>query len=495
MIVGDASGVFIPDLGRSRAGEGRFRGIRLIHTNLRDEPLSDEDLTDLIRLRLDMMVVLGVRENGRPGRMFHTHLMPFGSSQPTAPQTETTPYESDVDFKVFIESLEEEFGRRTLATVETSGQTRAIAVHVKTPKDDVSPDIALRELNELANTADVIIMDALVQKRTRYDPKYLVGQGKLNDLLQLTMQLDCELVIFDQSLSPNQVRCIAEATDVKVIDRSMLILDIFAKRALTREGKLAVELAQLQYLLPRLAQQSSAFSRLAGGIGGRGPGETKLEIDRRRARERITTIKKQLSQTEVQRKNRRRRRNHRRVPKVAILGYTNAGKSTLFNAITKSTVLTEDKLFATLDVTTRRIRFPRERELVITDTVGFIRDLPKALINAFKATLEESQDADLLIHVVDISDPLLDGQIESVERILDEMELTDHERIILLNKADKVDLEWQEHLCERYHAYAVSAMQTKSLTPILQLIERRLWQEDDLDANRPPEMWEMEPTQ
>lgn len=480
MIVGDADGIFIPDLGRSRAGEGRFRGIRLIHTHLRDEQLSDEDITDLVRLRFDMIVALGVRHDGRPGTMYHTHLLPFGSSQPTATPTETTPYDSQVDFLEFINTLEEEFGRRTLATVETSGQTRAIAVHVKTPQDKISPDIALRELNELANTADVIIMDALIQKRTRFDPKYLVGQGKLNALLQLTMQLDCELVIFDQSLSPNQVRCIAEATDVKVIDRSMLILDIFAKRALTREGKLAVELAQLQYLLPRLAQQSSAFSRLAGGIGGRGPGETKLEVDRRRARERITSIKKQLAQTEVQRKNRRRRRNHRQVPKVSILGYTNAGKSTLFNAITQSDVLTEDKLFATLDVTTRRIRFPRERELVITDTVGFIRDLPKALINAFKATLEESQDADLLIHVVDISDPLLDNQIKSVEGILEEMDLLGHERIILFNKADKVDLAWQQDLCERYNAYAVSALEQKTLRPILQLVERRLWHHEDL---------------
>ena len=315
VIVGDAEHIFIPDLGRSRAGEGRFRGIRLVHTHLHQEPLSEEDLTDLIRLRFDMIAALGVGRDGRPGRLYHTHLMPFGSKTPTAPQTESTIHNSAVQFDIFIEALEEEFARRNVGTLDTGDQTRAIAVHVSTPSQAVKPQTALRELGELAMTANVIIMDALVQKRRRFDPKYLVGQGKLNDLLQLTMQLDCELVIFDQSLTPNQVRCISEATDVKVIDRSMLILDIFARRALTREGKLAVELAQLQYLLPRLAHKNTAFSRLAGGIGGRGPGETKLEIDRRRARDRIGSIK-QLAQTEVQRKNRRRRRNHRQVQGV-----------------------------------------------------------------------------------------------------------------------------------------------------------------------------------
>lgn len=429
-------------------------------------------------------MALGVTREGRPGKIFYTHLLPFGSKSSSAPQTQTTLQADDVEFDVFIEALEEEFARRNVATLDTGNQIRAIAVHVSTPSQEVKADTALRELGELAMTADVIIMDALIQKRKRFDPKFLVGQGKLNDLLQLTMQLDCELVIFDQSLTPNQVRCISEATDVKVIDRSMLILDIFARRAHTREGKLAVELAQLQYLLPRLAHQNDAFSRLAGGIGGRGPGETKLEIDRRRARERIGSIKKQLAQTEVQRKNRRRRRNHRQVPKVSILGYTNAGKSTMFNAITQAKVLTENKLFATLDVTTRRIRFPRERELVMTDTVGFIRDLPKALIDAFKATLEESQDADLLIHVVDISDPHMASHIKSVEDILSDMDLLDHDRIILLNKADRVESELQESLCEQYGAYGVSSHNPKTLRPILELIQRKLWKTEDvtLDA-------------
>ena len=476
--MGDADGIFIPDLGRARAGEGRFRGIRLVHTHLRNEPLSEEDLTDLIRLRFDLIAAIGVGDAGRPSDLHYTHLMPLGSHSAAADPIVEPIHQHRLDFEDFILALEDEFSRRSLATLETAGQTRAIAVHVNLPNDEIRPAVALSELRELARTAGVIIMDAMVQKRRRFDPKYLVGQGKLNDLLQLTMQLDCELVIFDQSLSPNQVRFIAEATDVKVIDRSMLILDIFAKRAHTREGKLAVELAQLQYLLPRLAHKSSAFSRLAGGIGGRGPGETKLEVDRRRARDRINALKKQLAHTEVQRRNRRNRRNSRGVPKVAILGYTNAGKSTLFNAITQSTVLTENKLFATLDVTTRRIRFPRERELVLTDTVGFIRDLPDALVDAFKATLEECEDADLLIHVVDISDPMMDAQIESVCEILKEMNLDRHERLVLLNKCDQVDPETQTERCLEYGAYAVSAVEPKTLKPVLELVESRLWYEE-----------------
>jgi GTP-binding protein HflX len=283
------------------------------------------------------------------------------------------------------------------------------------------------------------------------------------------------LVIFDQSLTPNQVRAIAEATDVKVIDRSMLILDIFARRAHTHDGKLAVELAQLEYLLPRLAHQSTAFSRLEGGIGGRGPGETKLEIDRRRARDRINRIKKRLESAAVQRENRRRRRRGRGVPVVAVVGYTNAGKSTLFNAITKSKVLTEDKLFATLDVTTRRLRFPHDRELVLTDTVGFIRDLPRGLLSAFKATLEEAHEADLLLHVIDMSDPNARDQIESVEQILDEMDLLQKPRLKVLNKADLLDPEIAANLGQLHQAFTVSALQRSTLRPLLETIETRLW--------------------
>ncbi len=473
VIVGDSEQLFIPDLGRSRGGRDRFRGIRLIHTHLKGEGLTEDDLTDLLRLRLDLISAITLNEIGRPDLVHYSYLLPAGSDEAYAPEMAVPIQELDLDFETFIGELEEEFSRSTVGAIETEGQIRAIAVHVNVGFG-LDPGTSLAELNELARTADVLIVDAIVQKRKAYDNKYVMGRGKLDELLLLTMQLDCELVIFDQDLSPNQVRAISEVTDVKVIDRSLLILDIFARRAHTREGKLAVELAQHKYLLPRLAHKNSAFSRLAGGIGGRGPGETKLEIDRRRARERITWLEKNLDKAQIQRKNQRAKRNQRGVPQVAFVGYTNAGKSTLFNAITQSEVFAEDKLFATLHVTTRRLRFPHSQEVVFTDTVGFIRDLPKDLEVAFKATLEELYEADLMLHVVDASDPQMQQQIASVEQILTEMELIDKPRALILNKIDLLNESSAENLCTLYHALGVSAIDRATTRPVLGIIQERL---------------------
>ena len=473
VIVGDSEQLFIPDLGRSRGGRDRFRGIRLVHTHLKGEGLTEDDLTDLLRLRLDLITAITFNEIGRPNQVHYSYLLPAGSDEPYAPEISVPLQELDLDFEMFIGELEEEFSRSTVGAIETEGQIRAIAVHVNVGYG-LDPATSLAELNELARTADVLIVDAIVQKRKAYDNKYVMGRGKLDELLLMTMQLDCELVIFDQDLSPNQVRAISEVTDVKVIDRSLLILDIFARRAHTREGKLAVELAQHKYLLPRLAHKNSAFSRLAGGIGGRGPGETKLEIDRRRARERITWLEKNLNKAQIQRKNQRAKRNQRGVPQVAFVGYTNAGKSTLFNAITQSEVFAEDKLFATLHVTTRRLRFPHSQEVVFTDTVGFIRDLPKDLEVAFKATLEELYEADLMLHIVDASDPQMKQQIASVELILTEMELIDKPRALILNKIDLLNESVAENLCTLYHALGVSALDRPSTRPILGVIQERL---------------------
>jgi GTPase len=473
VIVGNTEQLFIPDLGRARGGRDRFRGIRLIHTHLKGESLTEDDLTDLLRLRLDLISAITLNEIGRPYEVHYTYLLPASADQPYSSEITTPIQNLDLDFETFIAELEEEFTRSTVGAIETEGQIRAIAVHVNIGHD-LEPGTSLAELSELARTADVLIVDAIVQKRKAYDNKYVMGRGKLDELLLLTMQLDCELVIFDQDLSPNQVRAISEVTDVKVIDRSLLILDIFARRAHTREGKLAVELAQHKYLLPRLAHKNSAFSRLAGGIGGRGPGETKLEIDRRRARDRITWLEKNLDKAQVQRKNQRAKRHHRGVPHVALVGYTNAGKSTLFNSITQSDVFAEDKLFATLHVTTRRLRFPHSQEVVFTDTVGFIRDLPKDLEVAFKATLEEVYEADLMLHIVDASDPQMKQQILSVEHILTEMDLIDKPRTLILNKIDLLKPKIAENISSLYHAIGVSAIDRSTTRPILSIIQEKL---------------------
>ena len=281
---------------------------------------------------------------------------------------------------------------------------------------------SMAELQELATSAGVVVLDSVIQRRSAIDPRTVLGRGKLEELLVRALQLGADLIVFDRELQPAQVRSLSEATDLKVIDRSQLILDIFAQRAQSREGKIQVELAQLKYLLPRLiAGQDSAFSRLAGGIGGRGPGETKLETDRRRVRDRIHRLEKEIQSLSLRRQERRKERMRREFPVISIVGYTNAGKSTLLNTLTSSAVHAEQRMFATLDPTSRRLRLPREQEVIINDTVGFIRDLPPDLLAAFRATLEEISDSDLLIHLVDASNPRWQQQLESVERILSEL--------------------------------------------------------------------------
>jgi GTP-binding protein HflX len=293
------------------------------------------------------------------------------------------------------------------------------------------------------------------------------------------MQLGAELLIFDPDLSPAQARAISDFTDLKVIDRTMLILDIFAQRAQTREGKLQVELAQLKYALPRLVEKNTMMSRLsyAGGIGGRGPGETKLEINRRRARERIDRLEKQIEELSKRRGVRRSRRTSVPIPVVSVVGYTNAGKSTLFNALTESDVLVEDKLFATLDPTSRRLPGVADpgRDVVMTDTVGFIRDLPRDLVNAFRATLEELDEADLLLHVVDAADPDHPEHIQAVIRILTDLGLGERPRLLVFNKSDLLAPAEAARLAREHGAVPVSAHDARTLPALRDAIRAELW--------------------
>ena len=282
------------------------------------------------------------------------------------------------------------------------------------------------------------------------------------------------MIVFDRELQPSQVRTINAATDLKVVDRSQLILDIFAQRAHTSEGTIQVELAMLKYMLPRLSGSGTAMSRLMGGIGGRGPGETKLEVDRRRVRDRITLLEQQLDKVRESRQQRRAQRARKDLPIVSIVGYTNAGKSTLLNQLTHSKVVAEQKMFATLDPTSRRLRLPQDQEIIINDTVGFIRDLPKDLLNAFKATLEEIEESDLLVHLADASSPTLENQLHSVEKILEELELHHIPRLLVFNKADLVDPEVIQNLCVTHHAISASAINRRSLSDLTNKIGEML---------------------
>ncbi len=493
VFVGDASRIHMPEFGRIRAGRGRFRGLRLVHTHLRNEPLSRDDLVDLALLRLDLVAAVGVSREGRPADLHVAHLLPpREGGKPWAVLPPVPFHQADVDAAELVAGLEQEFERISAATVATSGTGRAVLVVIET-RGRRSAESGARtglqsrvdELRELCRTAGIVVAGVVEQRRPEPDPKYLIGRGKLEDVLVRAMQLDAGVLIFDPELSPGQAHAIADFTDLKVIDRTMLILDIFAQRAKSRDGKLQVELAQLRYRLPRLHEKNTMMSRLTGGIGGRGPGETKLEENRRRARERIHRLEREIDRFGQQRKERRAQRTARGLPIVAIVGYTNAGKSTLLNTLTRSEVLAEDKLFATLDPTTRRLRFPREREIILADTVGFIRELPKDLAQAFRATLEELDEADLLVHIADAADPDQDLHIEAVERILNDLHLAETPRLLVLNKIDRLSAEDRARVLDARGAIAISACDATSTQPLLDAIEAALWRQGRLPAQAP----------
>jgi GTP-binding protein HflX len=467
--VGDASGIFIPDLSNYPLGKKPLRGSRLIHTHLKNEPLSQDDFTDLSLLRFDILAAIGVKE-GLPGNIYVANLMPAGSYEI---MYEGDFYGFNLDFASFVSSLEEEMDRRRLISPDDERE-RAILVSVSKMPRYFQED-SLDELSELAQSSNVIVLDKVIQRPKEIHPKFLIGIGKIKEIVINALARGATMLIFDQDLLPAQSRAIADITELKVIDRSELILDIFARRAHSTDGKVQVELAQLKYRLPRLTGKGTAMSRLTGGIGGRGPGEMKLEIDRRRIKERIILLEKQLRRLSRAREQRKSLRQQRALPIVSIVGYTNAGKSTLLNGLTRSCTFVENKLFATLDTASRRLRFPREREVIITDTVGFIRDLPKDLMAAFRATLEELEDADLLLHIVDISNPRFEQQIESVEKILSDLGLNEKPRILVFNKIDKVPSDEVKSLASRFDAVPVSAIKSDSFGNLLSAVEDALF--------------------
>ncbi len=517
VMVGDNRRIELPDFKRVRVATDRFRGLRFVHTHLRGEELTQDDLTDLALLRLDLIVAVDVdQQTGLPGLLRAAHLLPMraghsgnGSPSPAddgkqaswsageeqlpdrgtqdRPDPSSGPREKiyaflepqvpsqlDVDFLGLINSLEEEMARNRRTTRKAEVRDRTILVGVATGSLSEAEE-SMAELYELATSAGVLVQDRIIQRRSAIDAKTVLGKGKLEELLIRALQLGADMLVFDRELQPAQVRSLSEATDLKIIDRSQLILDIFAQRAQSREGKIQVELAQLKYLLPRLiVGQDSAFSRLAGGIGGRGPGETKLETDRRRVRDRINRLEKEIEAQRQRRQERRKARTRQGLPIISLVGYTNAGKSTLLNTLTNSEVRAERRMFATLDPTSRRLRLPREQEVIINDTVGFIRELPPDLLSAFRATLEEISDSNLIIHLVDVANPRWSQQVDSVERILSELHFQEIPRIVALNKIDLVDSPTREAIMRQAQhdgareVVAISAVNGNGLQTLLE---------------------------
>ncbi|WP_197480213.1 GTPase HflX [Anabaena sp. 4-3] len=461
----------IPPMELPRYGAERLSGIRCIATHLKAEPPNEAALTAMAMQRLDALVVINItgtgftrRGGGATGYVkeaYVAHLVPqdartlipsgafSGSKVQSGSWSISPPLDLDdlaqQDFIDLVEGLEEEFRREFVAQEVDADHDRVLIVGVMT--DDMSAQQfqdTLAELARLVDTAGGDVLQTIQQKRSRIHPQTVIGEGKVQEVALTAQTLGCNLVVFDRDLSPAQVRNLEAQIGIRVVDRTEVILDIFAQRAQSGAGKLQVELAQLEYMLPRLTGRGQAMSRLGGGIGTRGPGETKLETERRAIQRRISRLQQEVNQLQAHRSRLRQRRQHREVPSVALVGYTNAGKSTLLNALTNAEVYTADQLFATLDPTTRRLVIPgaengETQEILITDTVGFIHELPASLMDAFRATLEEVTEADALLHLVDLSHPAWLSHIRSVREILAQMPVTPGPALVAFNKIDQVD--------------------------------------------------------
>jgi GTP-binding protein HflX len=476
--VGDTHKVMLPDLKRQRVGSTRFRGLRCIHTHLSGEKLTRDDLVDLTLLRLDLMSAITMDNDGLPVKVYSAYANPSTNDiehpEPWILMEAKPPSQIDENFISLIESLEQESDNIKRGFKGGRTKEKAILIGVTT-ESLAEEEETMMELEELTKAANLIVLDKIIQKRKSIDAKYFLGKGKLQDIFIKSLSLNADVLIFNQSLNPSQIRSICKATDLKVIDRSMLILDIFSQRAKNKEGKVQVELAQLKYRLPRIVEKDDSLSRLTGGIGGRGPGETKLEENRRAIRKKISNLEKQTNTFRKQRSQKRSRRINNNLPIISLVGYTNAGKSTLLNSITKGNVETRKRMFETLAPTSRRLRLPKDEEVIVNDTVGFIKDLPEDLLNAFKATLEEIQLSDIIIHIVDASSSRFEKQIDSVDNILAELNMAEIPRMIVFNKCDLIGDKKLNMLKKDYKdTLFISAKEKTGLIELLENIHQRL---------------------
>ena len=426
------------------------------------------------------MVALGVSHEGSVRDVYIAHLLPQSikgrSYQELAPCSLN---QLDLNCHSFVQSIENECVRTSVAVHQGEQSSRAILVSVST-ESTVKRREHLDELRELVRASHIQVADVVVQRPHALHPKYVLGLGKLKEVIIQALQTGAEWLVFDRDLTPGQVHGISELTELRVLDRTQVILDIFARRAHSKIGKVQVELAQLRYRLPRLSQSNTAFSRLAGGIGSRGPGETKLETDRRRARDRIRRLEKELESVSRSRSQQRNMRSRKDVPVISLVGYTNVGKSTLLNALTGSAQPAQDRVFETLDTVSRRLYIPDRGEVIVTDTVGFIRQLPEDLVSAFQTTLHELEYANVLLHVVDASAPDPDRQIEAVEAILSQLQFDHVPRLTVLNKCDLLADDIVERLCHRYRAVAISAMYKETVIRVREAVSHML---NRLDRN------------
>ncbi|NEQ48840.1 MAG: GTPase HflX [Leptolyngbya sp. SIO3F4] len=483
--VGSPRQTQIPVMELPRYGAERLSGIRCIATQLKLEKPDNAALTAMALQRLDALVMLTLTGSGfqRKGggatgyirEAYLAHLVPDESQRWLVSEPTDLESVSQEDFVDLTEGLEEEFRRLFVAQQVDASHDRVLLVGLQTDKISTRRfKSGLEEIVRLVETAGGEVLETLKQKRSKPHPQTVLGAGKVDEVALEAQTLGASLVVFDRDLSPAQVRSLEQRIGVRVVDRTELILDIFAQRARTGEGKLQVELAQLEYQLPKLTGRGQAMSRLGGGIGTRGPGETKLETERRAIQKRITRLQREVNQLQAHRSRLRQNRQHHQVPSVAVVGYTNAGKSTLLNTLTNADIYAADQLFATLDPTTKRLSVVdgethKKRSMVLTDTVGFIQDLPPSLMDAFRATLEEVTEADALIHVVDLSHPAWQDHIRSVMGILGQMPTTPGPILLVFNKLDAVDSDTLAVAKDEYpQALFISAAQKLGLETLRQ---------------------------